>query len=59
MLFLPEYKIGRYCTKSGYEAEISKLKKLIESDMENIDGFVKRWYEIHTPIITDWEGNIK
>ena len=58
MLFLPEYKIGNYYTKSGYEAEIKKLKKLIKSDMENIDHFVKRWYEIYrNPIKTTWEGN--
>lgn len=58
MLFLPEYKIGNYYTKSGYESEIKKLKKLIKSDMENIDDFVKRWYQLHKPNITDWEGNI-
>ena len=32
MLFLPENKIGRFYTKSGYEAELSKLKKFIKSD---------------------------
>ncbi|MFN5308254.1 MAG: hypothetical protein ACK5C0_02230 [Candidatus Kapaibacterium sp.] len=58
MLFLPEHKVGSYYTKSGYEAEINKLKKLIKSDMENIDDFVKRWHELHKPNITDWEGNI-
>jgi hypothetical protein len=58
MLFLPEHKIGSYYTKSGYEAEINKLKKLIKSDMENIDSFVKRWHELHKPNVTDWEGNI-
>jgi len=58
MLFFPEHKVGRYYTKSGYEAEINKLKKLIKSDMENIDDFVKRWHELHRPSLTDWEGNI-
>lgn len=58
MLFMPDYKIGSYITKSGYEAEITKLKKLIKSDMENIDDFVRRWHELHKPNITDWEGNI-
>lgn len=58
MMFLPEHKIGSYYTKSGYEAELTKLKKLIKSDMENIDDFVKRWHELHKPNITDWEGNI-
>ncbi len=58
MLFLPEHKVGSYYTKYGYEAEIEKLKKLIKSDMENIDNSVKRWHELHKPNITDWEGNI-
>lgn len=58
MLFKPEHKIGRYYTKAGYEAELAKLKKLIKSDMENINDFVKRWHELHKPNITDWEGNI-
>jgi len=58
MLFMPEHKIGSYYTKLGYEAQINKLKKLIKSDMENIDDFVKRWHELHKPNVTDWEGNI-
>lgn len=58
MMFLPEYKIGSYYTKSGYEAKLTKLKKLIKLDMENIDDFVIRWHELHKPNITDWEGNI-
>jgi hypothetical protein len=58
MTFLPEHKIGSYYSKSGYEAEITKLKKLIKSDMENIDSFVKRWHELNKPNITDWEGNV-
>jgi hypothetical protein len=58
MMFLSEHKIGSYYTKSGYEAELAKLKKLIKSDMENIDSFVKRWHELHKPNLTDWEGNI-
>ncbi len=58
MVFLPEHKIGSYCTKSGYDAELAKLKKLIKSDMGNIDDFVKRWHELHNPNVTDWEGNI-
>jgi hypothetical protein len=56
-LFLPKYKIGNYYTRSGYETEIKKLKKLIKCDMENINIFVKRWYEIHhNPNKTTWEG---
>lgn len=58
MMFLPEHKIGSYYTESGYEAALAKLKKLIKSDMGNINDFVKRWHELHKPNVTDWEGNI-
>lgn len=58
MLFLPEHKIGRFYTKSGYERQVDKLGKLIRSDLENIDGFVKSWYGLHRPILTDWEGSV-
>ncbi len=58
MLFLPEYKIGKFNTKKGFEIQIEKLKNLIKTDMEDIDSFVERWHELHKPNITDWEGNI-
>lgn len=57
MLFLPEHKIRNFYTKVGYDSEINKLKKLIKSDMENIDDFVKKWHELHKPNVTDWQGN--
>lgn len=56
MLFLPEHKIGHYYTRSGYRNQVGKLKRLIKSDMDNIDRFVKRWHNLHIPNITDWEG---
>ena len=58
MIFLPEHKIGNYYTKAGYETKLKKLKILIQSDMKNINKFIKRWYELHKPNITDYEGNI-
>ncbi len=58
MFFLPEHKIARYYTKSGYKSRLEQLKKLIKSDMESIDEFIKRWHELFKPTITDWEGNI-
>ena len=59
MLFLQEHKIGIYYTKSGYETEVRKLKTLIKCDMENIDHFVNRWYQLHKPNVTNWEGDTK
>lgn len=57
MLFSPEHKIGKYSTKQGYKKEVLKLERLIKSDMDNIESFVKRWHELHVPQKTDWEGN--
>jgi ubiquinone biosynthesis protein Coq4 len=59
MMFLPEHKLGKFYTKQGFDSEVAKLKELIKKDMEEIDYFVKRWHELHKPIITDWEGNRK
>ncbi|OCB71831.1 hypothetical protein B0A79_14975 [Flavobacterium piscis] len=58
MLFLPEYKIGKYTTQGSFEKQLNKLRNLVIKDMANIDSFVKRWHELHKPNITDKEGNI-
>lgn len=58
MLFLPEHKIRKYKTQVDFEKALKKLRELIKQDMINIDSFVKRWYELHKPNITDWEGNV-
>jgi len=58
MLFLPEYKVGKYTTQSSFEKQLNKLRDLVKKDMANIDSFVKRWHELHKPNITDKEGNI-
>lgn len=57
MLFLPEHKVGFFYTKSGYEAALVRLKRLIALDMENIDDFVKSWHQLQKPNVRDWEGN--
>ena len=49
MIFLPEHKIENYYTKAGYETKLKKLKILIQSDTKNINKFIKRWYELHSP----------
>ncbi|MBB4804619.1 hypothetical protein HNP37_004716 [Flavobacterium nitrogenifigens] len=59
ILFLQEHKLGKFYTRKGYLNEILKLRKLIQKDMENIDGFVKRWHEKFIPSKTDWEGNFR
>jgi len=59
MLFLPKHKIGKFYTKKCFVMKIERLTNLVKGDMENIDGFIQRWYELHRPKITDWEGNMK
>jgi len=59
MLFLPEHKLKSFNSKSSPEERTKELGSLIKKDMQNIDSFVKRWHELHTPNVTDWEGNIK
>lgn len=56
LLFGKQHKIGSYYSKDGFNSRVEELSKLIESDLNNIDYFVKRWYEMHTPLITDWNG---
>jgi hypothetical protein len=53
-----EYKIKSYYTESGFQERVDELSKLIESDLNNIDYFIKRWHELHTPMVTDWEGKM-
>lgn len=58
MLFLPEYKIGKYTTQGSFEKQLNKLRELVKKDMTNIDSFVKRWHELHKPNVANKEGNI-
>ncbi len=52
-----EHKLKSFYTKSGFHTRVRELGELIEKDMNNIDYFVKRWYEINgQPMVTDWEG---
>lgn len=50
------HKLKSYYTKSGLQKRAEELGKIIESDLSNIDSFVKRWHEIHQPLTTSWEG---
>lgn len=51
-----DHKIKSFYTERGFQKRIDELSKLIENDLNNIDSFVKRWYELHQPMVTDWEG---
>lgn len=51
-----EHKIKPFYTENGFQDRVDELSKLIESDLNNIDYFIKRWHELHKPMVTDWEG---
>ena len=53
-----EYKIKSYYSERGFQERVRELGDLIASDLNNIDYFVKRWYELHTPMVTDREGKM-
>jgi hypothetical protein len=58
ILFGKAHKIGSYFSKNGLDRKIMELSDLIEKDMNHIDYFVKRWYEIyHEPARTTWDGH--
>lgn len=51
-----KHKVGFYYSERGFQKRLKELGELIENDLNNIDSFVNRWYELHTPMVTDWEG---
>ncbi len=51
-----KHKIKSFYTKRGLERRVKNLQRLIESDLNDIDSFIKRWYELHKPMVTNWEG---
>ena len=51
------HKIGAYNSSGSLEKRAKQLGNLIGKDLTNIDSFVKRWHEIHQPLVTTWEGH--
>jgi hypothetical protein len=51
-----EYKVKSFYTESGFQRRVDELSNLIEDDLSNIDSFIKRWHELHRPLVTNWEG---
>ncbi len=58
MLFLPEHKLGNYDNENSFNKKVLKLSRLIRKDMENIDSFIRRWHEMYTPNMIDWERKL-
>jgi hypothetical protein len=56
-IFEKQHKLEPYYTKNGFDRSVKKLTKLIERDMNNIDYYIQRWYDIYKqPMKTTWEG---
>lgn len=51
-----KHKLHSFFTESGFQKRVDELGDLIEDDMNNIDSFVKRWHELHKPVVTTWDG---
>jgi hypothetical protein len=50
------HNLGTYYTRSGLKRRVNQLAGIIATDLDNIDHYVKRWHELHTPFITTWRG---
>lgn len=50
------HKLKRFYTKRGLDRNIERLTKTIETDLNNIDYFIKCWHNLHRPMTTDWIG---
>ena len=50
------HRLKRSYTKYGLAKNIDGLARIIETDLNDIDRFIKRWYELHKPMTTNWTG---
>lgn len=51
-----QHKLYTYYTRRGLTNRANELGNLLETDLTNIDHFVRRWHELHRPLVTSWEG---
>jgi hypothetical protein len=51
------HKIKLFWTKSGLIRSVKRLTKIIETDLDNLGYFKKRWFELHHPLTTSWTGH--
>lgn len=55
--YMSGHRLKRFYTKSGLTYSIKRLTKIIETDLNDIEHFVKRWHKIHFPMKTTWTGH--
>jgi hypothetical protein len=51
------HKLKSFHTKGGLARNIKRLTKTVQTDSDNLEYFVKRWYELHYPMRTSWTGH--
>ena len=51
-------KLGHYFTKRGYLKQVEKLRRTVKAEVSQIDDYFKKWYLVHTPNLTQWNGKI-
>lgn len=51
------HKLKSFYTKEGLTKNIAKLRRNIENDLKDIDYFVKRWHQLHKPLMISWAGH--
>lgn len=51
-----DHKIKSFYTETGFQKRVDELSALIAQDLNDIDSFVRRWHELHDPMLTDCEG---
>ena len=51
-------KLGHYFTKSGYLKQVERLRRAVKAEIFQIDDYFTKWYLVHTPNLTQWNGKI-
>lgn len=51
-------KLGHYFTKSGYLKQLERLRRTVKAEVFQIDDYFTKWYLIHTPNLTQWNGKV-
>ncbi len=51
------HNLKSFKTEKGFEKRVKQLGDIIESDLRDIDSYIKKWYDIYKePFETHWDG---
>lgn len=51
-----EHRLKSFYSEAGLKKSAEALSILLADDLDAIGSFVKRWHELHRPLVTDWGG---